>query len=282
MNGKTIVITGGNDGIGYETALALARKGANIIIVSRNEQKAKEAVDHIKAAGNGNAQYVIADLSSQQSIRKAAAEIRNKVEKIDVLINNAGGTFGQFALTEDGYEKTIATNHFAYFLLTGLLLDLIVKSDYARIVNVSSDSHYRGKIDFDSFFKNNGYFVLRAYEQSKLANVLFTVELAERLKKTQVTVNALHPGFVKTRIGAKSEHPVAFLWNLMTSIGAITVEKGAATSVYLASSPEVKGITGKYFAKCKQKAAKPIANDAALRKKLWEASEKLTGMIYSV
>ena len=152
MKGKTVIISGGNDGIGYQTALELARMGANLLIVGRNESKVKSAIESIKStAGNENVQYVIADLSSQKSIRNAAAEIRKRVEKIDVLVNNAGGAFSDFELTEDGLEKTIALNHFAYFLLTGLLLDLVKKSEYARIVNVSSDSHYRGKMDFESF-----------------------------------------------------------------------------------------------------------------------------------
>lgn len=282
MNGKTIVITGGNDGIGYQTALSLAGQGANVIIVSRNEQKAKDAVQQIKAANHGNVQFVLADVSKQKDIRKAAAEIRGMVEKIDVLINNAGGTFGHFELTEDGLEKTIATNHFAYFLLTGLLLDLVLKSEYGRIINVSSNSHFRGDIDLESFTKNKGYFVLKAYGQSKLANVMFTIDLAERLKKSHVTVNALHPGFVKTRIGRKSGHPLSVLWSMLVQLGAVSLEKGAETSLYLATSPQVKGVTGKYFAKCKQKEPKPIAHDAALRKKLWDFSEKHAGIIYSV
>ncbi len=281
MKNKTAVITGGNDGIGYQTSLELARRGAHVIIVCRNEQKAKNAVQQIKSAtGNEHIRYVLADLANQQSIRKAAAEIRSKVDVLDVLINNAGGTFGSFELTADGLEKTIATNHFAYFLLTGLLLDLVKKSPYARIVNVSSGSHYNGKIDFESFTKNNGYNVLKAYAQSKIANVLFTFELAERLKKTQVTVNCLHPGFVKTRIGSKSGHFAASLWILLTKISGMSLEQGAATSVYLATSPEVQGITGKYFTKCKAKEPKADACDAALRKKLWEVSEKYSGFIF--
>lgn len=281
MNKKTIVITGGNDGIGYQTALELAKMGASILIVSRNEQKAKEAVERIKSATGNNVQYVLAELSSQKSIRKAAAEIRKRVEKIDVLINNAGGTFGSFELTEDGLEKTIATNHFAYFLLTGLLLDLIKKSEDARVVNVSSDSHFKGAIDLDSFTKNKSYFVLKAYAQSKLANVLFTFELAERLKHTQVTVNCLHPGFVQTRIGSKSGHFASFLWIVLTKIAATRLENGAKTSVYLAASPEVKGVSGKYFTKCKPAEPLAVAHDKKLREKLWAASESLSGFAYT-
>lgn len=282
MKGRTVVITGGNDGIGFQTALQLARMGAEIVMVCRSEQKARNAAEGIKASTGSNVQYVIADLSSQKSVRKAAEEIRKRVEKIDVLINNAGGTFQNFQLTEDRLERTIATNHFAYFLLTGLLLDLVKKSDYARIVNLSSHSSYRGKMDFDSFTKRKSYFVMKAYGQSKLANVLFTFELAERLKGTSVTVNCLHPGVVKTRIGEKSGTLGTIFWNPFVALFGISVEQGAKTSVYLASSDEVKSVTGKYFDNCKPVEPNPLACDVALRKKLWEVSEKYVGFSYSL
>jgi retinol dehydrogenase-12 len=171
---------------------------------------------------------------------------------------------------------TIGTNHFAYFLLTNLLLDLIKKSDYARIVNVASDSHYKGKIDFVSFTKDQGYFITKAYAQSKLANVLFTAELAERLKGSQVTVNSLHPGFVKTDIGNKDTQWYASLfWTVASRIAGLSVESGAKTSVYLASSDDIKGISGKYFDKCMMKEPAPLAKDQALQKDLWRISEQL-------
>src|SRR5689334_16012402 len=192
MKNRNIIITGGNAGIGLATAIALAKLGANIYIVARSKEKGVEAIKNIiTASGNSNIKYFVANLASQKSIRQLAAEIKNEISVLDVLINNAGGVFPDFKLSEDGLEMTIATNHFAYFLLTNLLLDLIKKSDYARIVNVSSDSHYRGKIDFESFTKNKSYFVRHSYPQSKLANVLFTNELAERLRNTHVTVNSL-------------------------------------------------------------------------------------------
>jgi NAD(P)-dependent dehydrogenase (short-subunit alcohol dehydrogenase family) len=170
---------------------------------------------------------------------------------------------------------TIATNHFAYFLLTNLLLDLIKKSEYGRIVNVASDSHYRGVIDYESFTKNKNYFILRAYAQSKLANVLFTFELAERLKGTHVTANCLHPGFVKTDIGSKGAKWYArLLWDLYSSIGGISLEAGAKTSVYLASSEEVKGISGKYFDKCRMKEPLALAKSREAQQELWAKSEK--------
>ncbi|MCW3125594.1 MAG: hypothetical protein JWO03_1252 [Bacteroidetes bacterium] len=274
MKDKTVLITGGNAGIGFATAESLAAQGAEIIIASRNETKLKEAVAALQnKTGNKKIKYYVADFSSQKSIRSLAEQIKKDYDKIDVLINNAGGVFPDFKLSEDGLEMTIATNHFAYFLLTNLLLELIKKSDYARIVNVASGSHYRGKIDFKSFTKDQGYFILKAYEQSKLANVLFTFALAEKLKGTQVTVNALHPGFVRTDIGNKDTQWYAkMFWTLASRIAAISLEDGAKTSVYLASSKEVKGVTGKYFNKCKEQEPAALAKDKELQKELWNMS----------
>lgn len=192
------------------------------------------------------------------------------------MINNAGGVFSEFQLSEDGIEMTLATNHFSFFLLTNLLLDLLKNSDNARIVNVSSDSHYKGKIDFNSFTQNQDYFILKAYEQSKLANVFFTQELAKRLKDHNVTVNALHPGFVNTNIGTKGTQWYAnWIWSLASKIGGLSIENGAKTSIYLASSDEVKNVTGKYFDKCKSVAPSKISKDEKLQKEIWEISEKL-------
>jgi retinol dehydrogenase-12 len=276
MNGKIVLVTGSSSGIGFATAEELARKGAEIILVARSEEKLKEAVDLIKSrTGNNKLKYYIADFASQKSIRAVAEKLKKDYERIDVLINNAGGAFVEFQLTEDGLEKTIATNHFAYFLLTMLLLDQVKKSDYARIINVSSDSHYEGKIDFESFTKKKWYFAIKAYAQSKLANVLFSNELAERLKGTQVTVNSLHPGGVKTDIGKKSGKWYAgLLWSLITW-RAISIEEGAKTSVYLASSDEVKNVTGKYFDKSREKEPSALARDKHLQKELWRVTEEL-------
>jgi retinol dehydrogenase 12 len=277
---KVVLVTGGNAGIGLATAKALAKQGAEVIIAARNEDKLKQAVNEIKSiTANQKVKYYTVDFSSQKSIRALAGKIKNDYQKIDVLINNAGGTFSDFKLSADGLEMTIATNHFAYFLLTNLLLDLIKKSDYARIVNVASDSHYRGKIDFESFTANKHYFVLKAYEQSKLANVLFTFELAERLKHTHITANCLHPGVVKTQIGNKdSKWYSSLLWSLVTMF-AISTDEGAKTSVYLATSAEVKGVTGKYFNKCREKEPAALGRDRQLQKQLWEASEKLCPIV---
>ena len=277
MKDKIVLITGGSAGIGLATAEALAEKGAEIILAARSEEKLKEAVKQIEGkTENKKIKYYVADFSSQKSIRSLAEQVKKDYQKIDVLINNAGGVFPAFKLTEDGLEMTIATNHFAYFLLTNLLLDLIKKSDYARIVNVASGSHYSGKIDFESFTKDKGYFILKAYAQSKLANVLFTSELADRLMGTQITVNCLHPGFVKTDIGTKdTQWYSSFFWSLASRIGGISVEAGAKTSVYLASSDDVKCVSGKYFDKCMLKDPAPLAKDKNLQKELWQKSEQL-------
>lgn len=275
MKDKIVLITGASSGIGLQTAKDLAAQGAQIVLAARSEDKLKEAVAEIKAATPGaNIKYYIADFSSQKSVRNLAENITRNYTKIDVLINNAGCVVPDFQLTEDGLEKTIATNHFAYFILTNELLPLIQKSDYARIINVASGSHYQGKIDFDSFKNEKSYFIMKAYAQSKLANVLFTYELAERLKGTHVTVNCLHPGFVKTDIGNKKTNWYSsFFWSLGTMLGGISLQNGAKTSVYLASSPEVKGVTGKYFDKCKAVEPNKDAYDKSLRSELWQISE---------
>lgn len=274
---RTILISGASSGIGLATAEALAAQGARLILTARSAEKLKEAGQQITSkTGNKNISLHTVDLSSQRSIRSLATQIKNNHEKIDVLINNAGGVFPDFKLSADSLEMTIATNHFSQFLLTNQLLDLLKRSEAARIVNVSSDSHYNGKIDFESFQKNKGYFIMKAYAQSKLANVLFTQELAERLAGTRITANSLHPGFVKTNIGNKDTSWYASaVWSLITAIGAISVEKGAETSVYLASSPEVQDITGKYYNKCKEKTPGKQTFDKALQKELWQISEQL-------
>lgn len=277
MNGKTVLVTGGSSGIGYETAKELAKQGAEVILAARSGEKLKEAVTSIKSVtGNGKLKYYTADFSSQRSVRELAEKVKKDYTKLDVLVNNAGGVFYAFKLTEDGLETTIATNHFAYFLLTNLLLDLLKKADNARIVNVASESHYSGKIDFESFKKDKGYSIMKAYGQSKLANVLFTAELAERLRDTRITANSLHPGFVRTGIGTKGLPGfIRGIWSFATRLGAISPEEGAKTSVYLATSSAVNGVTGRYFDKCKVKEESALAKDKQLQKELWTVSEQL-------
>lgn len=279
---KTILVTGSSSGIGLETALALAQQGHEIILAARTEQKLKDAIERIKTeTGNNKLKYYTANFSSLKSVRALAESIKRDYNKLDVLVNNAGGVFSEFELNEDGLEMTIATNHYSYFLLTGLLLDLLKKSDEGRIVNVASRSNYRGKIDFESFTKDKGYFIMKAYGQSKLANVLFTVELAERLKGTNITANCLHPGVVKTDIGTKdTKWYASFVWTFLSRLAGISVKDGAKTSVFLATSPEVKGVTGKYFDLCKAKEPNKDAHNANLRKELWNISENYAKYTY--
>ncbi|MCS6935806.1 MAG: SDR family oxidoreductase [Chitinophagales bacterium] len=271
MQGKTVLITGATSGIGYATARALIGLGADLYFVARDAARAETVKNEIGAKG-----YFIAELSSQRSLRDAAMQIRNQLPAIDVLINNAGAVYTSFTLTEDGIEKTIAVNHFAYYLLTMMLLENIKKSAYARIICVSSDSHYHGKLDVESFTKNKGYFVNKAYAQSKLANVLFTRELAGRLSGTHVTVNCLHPGLVQTNIGHKGTAWYARMaWGLMTGLFGVPLDEGARTTVYLASSPDVKDMRGLYFDNCKPKEPSALARDSALQQMLWETTERL-------
>ena len=280
MQNKTILITGGSSGIGLQTAKILAKKGATIYIVGRNAEKTIQAVEETKTdSGNNQVDFFIADLSSQKQIRKLAEEIKAKLGRLDVLINNAGGVSQTLQFTEDNIELTFATNHLSYFLLTNLLLDLLKRSAPARIVCVSSNSHYPGRIDFNDLNMTNKYWGMAAYECSKVCNVLFTMELAERLKGSGITVNALHPGKVKTAIGLKNTGFLyKIVWKLATTFLAISVEKGAETSIYLASSKEVENITGKYFSDCKEKIPSAYSQTPRLKEKLWEVSERLTSL----
>lgn len=278
MQNKTILITGATAGIGLETAKTLAKRGANIYIVARNADKAKKAIEEIKAfSRNNNIDFFVADLSSQTEVRRLAAEIKNKIAKLDVLINNAGATFQYLTYSVDNIEMTFATNHLSYFLLTNLLLDLMKSSAPSRIINIASGSHYKGRIDFNDLYMKQSYQGLKAYERSKLCNVLYTLELAERLKGTGITVNALHPGRVKTDIGGKNSGLLfKFGWAIFKLISGIPVEKGAETSIYLATSDEVKNISGKYFDECKIKEHSKYSQTEGLKEKLWEVSEELT------
>jgi NAD(P)-dependent dehydrogenase (short-subunit alcohol dehydrogenase family) len=279
MQNKTILVTGGTSGIGHSTALLLAKKGYDIYIVGRSQQACKKVVGELEAI-NPRAKfgYYLCDLLSQKQIREMAKKIKGEHQHLDILVNNAGGVFASRELTDEGFEKTFALNHLAYFTLTEELLPLLKNAPKARIVCVSSNSHLQGKIDWDNLQCEKKYFIMSQYENTKLMNVLFVKELANKLKGTNITVNALHPGVVKTRIGNKSQNSFfGFAWQAVSSLAGISEERGAATSVYLASSDEVEGISGKYFANCKEHRINKIAEDGSIAKKLWEISEKLTG-----
>jgi NAD(P)-dependent dehydrogenase (short-subunit alcohol dehydrogenase family) len=282
MEGKNCVVTGGNSGIGFETALALANSGANVIIVSRNQDKAEAAVKSIKAKSqNIQVDYVLADLSSQKSIRDAAKYIRRDFDRIDVLVNNAGTWFSELRLTEDGVERQFAVNHLAYVLLTHELLDVVQKSPDGRIICVGSDSHFHGKIHFDDLSLGRKYHGIKAYAQSKMANVMFVYELDKRLKERQIeniSINCVQPGLVKTDIGLKhtiSLHGLA--WRIRR-LGGVSPAKGAETSIYLACSEEVKGLSGKYWDKCTPKPSSKrsyIEDDSG---RLWHICLDLCGI----
>jgi len=275
MQGKICLITGGTNGIGKSTAQELARMGATVVIVGRDAQKTFKVVEEIRAtSGNNKVDSLLADLSSQQEIQRLANEFKNKYSHLHVLLNNAGAVFMQRQLSVDGIEMTFALNHLAYFLLTNLLLDTIKASAPARIINVSSGTHTSGKIEFDNLQGERDYSP-KAYDNSKLAIILFTMKLARRLEGTGVIGNALHPGFTSTGFGKNNP---SFLMNIIRAVVPLIArspEKGAETSIYLASSPEVQSITGKYFVDSKITQPAPQATDRAVAKKLWDVSAEM-------
>ena len=276
--GKHCVVTGG---IGLATARRLVAMGAGVVIVGRDAERGLAATLSIReATGRDGADFLQADLSDLDAVRSVAGAISNRWGHIDILINNAGGMFGKRQVSQQGLEMTFALNHLGHFLLTGLLLPkLLAAQGGARIVNVSSEAHRRVRLNFDDLQSEKSYQGLLAYGRSKLANLLFTHELARRLnpQRVTVTVNALHPGFVATDIGARHGLMPAFVWWLV-KFAALSPGQGAATSIYLARSPDVADAHGLYFHKCKPIQPSPAAldGDAALR--LWEISSRLTGI----
>jgi NAD(P)-dependent dehydrogenase (short-subunit alcohol dehydrogenase family) len=277
MTGKTVLVTGATGGIGKVAALELARMGANVALVARNKSKGEAVLEEIKkATGNANLELYLADLSSMAEIRKLADEFKSKHARLDVLVNNAGAYYNERKLSVDGLEMTFALNHIAYFLLTNLLLDALKAAPKARVVSVSSAAHTSGKINFDNLQGEKKFSGWQAYSDSKLENVLFTIELARRLEGSNVTANCLHPGFVKTAFGSGNSGFIAVLLGLAQNLMAITPEAGADTIIYLASSDEVEGVTGQYFEKRKVKASSAASLDQTTQKKLWDVSAKQT------
>jgi NAD(P)-dependent dehydrogenase (short-subunit alcohol dehydrogenase family) len=282
MEGQCCIVTGATAGIGLATAKALAQKGATVVLVGRDREKGLRQVGHIQeTTGNAAVEFMLADLSRQDQIRRLAQEFQTRFPRLDVLVNNVGGFFMQRRLSTDGIEMTFALNYLGVFLLTRLLLDSLKKSAPSRIVNVSSDMYRREKIHFDNLELEVKYSGAVAYGRSKLALMLFTAELARRLEGAGVTVNALHPGFVATEIYNKGGGMLTWLGPLLTSLFKLTAkspEEGAELSVYLASSPEVEGVSGKYF-KEKQAAGEADAGyDRATARQLWGISSEMTGL----
>ncbi len=278
MEGKVCLVTGATSGIGLVTARELARRGARVIGVGRSPERSAEAARQIREqTGTSAVEYLVADLSAQKELRKLADQVKAATGRLDVLVNNAGLIRLQRELTVDGLEMTFALNHLAYFLLTNLLLDTLKASAPARIVSVASAAHHHCKINFDDLQASKKYSAWRAYQQSKLANILFTRELARRLEGTGVSANTLHPGYVRTQI-FRPEGFAGWLMRRAAELFAITPEEGAKTTIYLASSPEVEGQTGLYFVKQKAAASSPESLDDATARMLWDVSARLTGL----
>lgn len=284
MKDKTVLITGGNAGIGKATVIALAKKGATVFITSRSAQKAQQAVAEIKkASGTDAVHFFTIDLSSQSSVRETAAQISTECPKIDVLINNAGCYFSELKLNDANIEMQFATNHLGHFLLTNLLIGNLKAADSARIINLSSIAHKSTRqLNLDDInYEQEEYGGWKSYSRSKFCNILFTKELARRVEKYGITVNAVHPGGVRTEIAEKNANWYTKLGWILGKPFFISVEKGAATSVHLAASPKVKGITGAYWYKGKQVWSNKPSQDPQTAAALWQKSEELVGQTFS-
>ena len=279
MKNKICVVTGATSGIGAATALELARQGARVLLVGRNRARCASSVARIRRqTGNASVEFRVANLASMAEVRRLAEELRQTCPRVDVLVNNAGGYFlGPRKITLEGYELTFALNHLAYFLLTHLLLEPLQASPSARVVNLASQAHEKGAIDFQDLEGLLGYDGFKAYAQSKLANVLFTYELARQLAGTKVTANAVHPGSVATHFG-KNNGWLRFWIRRLLKRSELTAAQGAETVVYLASAPEVEGVTGKYFVNKRAVESSPSSHDPDLAQRLWQVSREMIGL----
>ena len=276
MQGKTCIITGATDGIGLELAVRLGGMGARLVLVGRNRAKGDAALAMLGERVPGvSAEMHYADLSRRGDIQRLAPELLAAAPRIDVLLNNAGAFIGRRTVTEDGLEQTFALNHMGYFRLTALLRERLIASAPARIVNVASEAHRHTQLDFADLQNAKRYNGWKAYRRSKLANILFTREVARRLAGTGVTANCLHPGFVATRFGDNNHGWWRWSIAIAKRLMAIPVERGGETPVYLASSPEVEGVSGKYFDKCRESTPDPPARNDVDAARLWHESERL-------
>ncbi len=265
---KIILVTGATDGIGKQTALELAKSGHKIIVHGRTKEKAQlSANEIIDRTGNKEIEFAVADFSSLKEVRRLADEIKERFDALNVLINNAGVYKKKKEITEDGFEATFAINHLAPFLLTNLIIDILLKNAPSRIINVSSVAHQRGKIDFENLNAEKCFDGYGSYSLSKLANIIFSNELADKLKNTKVTVNSLHPGVIGTKLLKEG-----------FGMGGASIMEGAETSIFLATSDEVENVSGKYFDNKKISTYSKVADDEDVKKKLWELSEKMTGL----
>jgi NAD(P)-dependent dehydrogenase (short-subunit alcohol dehydrogenase family) len=273
-----VVVTGATSGIGRAAALELARGGARLVLVARDAGRAAAAVDEIgRATGNRDVDVVLGDLAVQRDVRAVADALRSRAPRIDVLLNNAGVVNLRYTTTPDGIETTFAVNHLAYFMLTLLVRDGLRAAPSARIVNVASDAHRWGRLDFDDLGNARRYRAMRVYGQSKLCNILFTYELARRLAGTGITANCLHPGAVATRLGQNNGRIATALTKVLAPFFR-SPEGGADTAVYLATSPDVATTTGAYFANRRPLRSAAVTYDEEVRRRLWDVSESLTGV----
>lgn len=277
IEGSTCVITGANTGIGKVAAMEMARMGARVVMVCRNRERGRQAmVEIIQESGSSSVDLLLADLSSQRQVRDVATRIAEEYPQVDVLLNNAGLYQRKRQETEDGLEMTFAVNHMAYFILTLELIDTLRSSAPARVINVASDAHRNTRLDFDDLQSANKYRGMKAYSRSKLANILFTYELARRLEGTGITANALHPGVVASDFGRAGNGLLSLFWSLGKPFMK-SPEEGARTSVYLATSPDVDGVTGGYYANEKPARSSRASLDTEAAERLWAESLKLAG-----
>ncbi len=280
MANKTVLISGATAGIGFVTARELADMAAKVVFIARDRGRAEAARERIKEeTGNGSVEFLIADLSFQAQVRSAAEQFLSRFDGLDVLVNNVGALFWRRTETADGFEATFALNHLAPFLLTNLLLGALRRKASARVVTVSSHAHVGATMDFEDLEGRRSYKGFRAYGQSKLANLLFTYALAKKLEGSGMTANALHPGFVASQFAKNNGGFVRGLMPLVQRLGgAISMEEGAKTSIFLASSPEVAKVTGKYFVKCRETPSSAASRDAQSMQRLWEISSRMTAL----
>jgi NAD(P)-dependent dehydrogenase (short-subunit alcohol dehydrogenase family) len=283
MQGKHVAITGPTAGIGRHTALDLAARGARLTLFCRNAEKAQSLRQDCAAVGGNSPNVIIMDMADLGSVRRGAAEFVAMKQPLDVLLNNAGLVNTRRRVTVDGYEETLAVNHLAHFLLTGLLLEALRAAAPARIVNVASHAHTFVKdMGFDDMQAERNYRTLREYGRSKLANILFTRSLAQRLRAERITVNCLHPGAVSTSLGTNNPGPLSRILPLFLKPFFRSPEQGAETSIYLCCSDEVSEVSGEYFANCKRARTRPWALDDDAAERLWRYSEECTGFRYPV
>ncbi|MCD6424472.1 MAG: SDR family oxidoreductase [Anaerolineales bacterium] len=279
LTGKVCLVTGATAGIGRITAAALAGQGAQLVVHGRSKAKAEETVQEIKAStGNQQVSYLLADFSDLDQIRGLAKNFQDHYQHLHLLVNNAGGFFNKWTPTPYGVELTFLVNHLAPFLLTNLLLDTLKNSAPTRIINVSSEAHRQDQMDFENLDFKKGYFGIKAYARSKLANILFTYQLARRLEGTGVTVNALHPGHIATDIWKTNFGLIGPALKRIMGLFSLTPEEGAENSIFLAASPTLEGVNGKYFIKNEPAQSSPVSYDEETARRLWDVSADLTSL----